>query len=181
MIIRLHPGVPKTPGHNYPGAQKEQGPKRAQINFNLFPIASRGLVPGQARPQQKRTGSTPGRIPGALLRDTGAWWGEWTCHQNTQLQVPILAPQTSQNVMCKHCLLWLRWQGRQPRHRVRAEKIMFYNVPVIISSSQAGEVVPEKCMMNKQGSVKNIFAGWHAGSHMAAGLLPPPAPHPYPH
>lgn len=37
----------------------------------------------------------------------------------------------------------------QPRHWVRAEKTMFYNVPVIISSSQAGQVVPEKCVLNK--------------------------------
>lgn len=70
----------------------------------------------------------------------------------------------------------------QPLHQVRAEKTMFYNVPVIISSSQAGEVVPEKGMMNEQGNVENIFAGWHAGLHLAAGSLPPPPPPPpHPH
>ena len=58
-------------------------------------------------------------------------------------------------------------------HGVKAEKTMFYNVPSIISSSQEWEVVLETRRMNKQDGVEDIFSGWQAGSHVAAGLLSP--------
>lgn len=64
----------------------------------------------------------------------------------------------------------------QPLHQAKAEKTTFRNVSVIISSSQAWEVVPMKCVMDKQGSMENALAGWFAGSHSVAGLLPPRHP-----
>lgn len=84
------------------------------------------------------------------------------------------APQTGQNAMCKHCLLWLQWQGSQ---WTRQKKTMFYNVSVmIISSNQAHKVVPKTRMMDKQGSVQNTLAGWlFAGSHFLP-LAYAPAP-----
>lgn len=60
MIIRLHPRIPKTPGHSHPSAQKEQRVKKAQINSILSLIASRALVLGP-RPEEKKAGATPRR------------------------------------------------------------------------------------------------------------------------